>query len=699
VTRARFAVAINNRYFLLFDDGTILPTRNNLAGRAVSLMRSVIAVLLLAVTLSWAQRTPAQMDVRPIFGTTVPPYGCLPLRIIVQNDGPSVDATLVVEPSRWQAERRHLIPLPLPTGTRKEVIALPFILPNTMSVRVWLEGFRPTVEQTLSVTPDENARVVVAVGDEIGGLEFLHRLNPQQQNPPSPAPQPLFIWSWTYCRPESLPDKTAAFSGVSVVVLALGAERLTPAQWQALRRWVAMGGVLIAPGGSGAIYLRHIALATILPIRDGRIQRWSDWRSLAFFAQAKTPMGETFVTAGKPAEGAKVLVGANGIPLVAVRPYGDGAVVFTAFHFWDKPFRGWDGLPNLWRSIVEPLTLQTVAARWERTLFPLGQWAMPSRNPFGAPMPPFGVVPPMPPDVTPPLPFRLEVPSGAFILTMLLVYFLLAVPISFVILKRRRALDWQWLIAPTIALSFVFLLARTALGLYQLANQNLARAVVLLPTGESDGYLFVGATFFFQRGGTYWLDLGGDAEAVFARIGENWTPTPFRLETVEDRTIRAPLSVPNLAFRQIYFAKPIQLKGMVELRVRKEGERLLRVTCINRTPLTLKNVECRQAQPILAPSRAFGGQPAWSSSWSGAALPTVKLPDMAPGQTVTATMPLTTISRLPPTNPRFPSTSVFPRPRWVVLLAQVDGLDVAPRLNVPATRKSFVTLQVICPMP
>jgi hypothetical protein len=151
-------------------------------------MRSVMAVLLLAATLSWAQRTPVQMDVRPIFGTTVPPYGCLPLRITIQNDGPSVDATLVVEPSRWQAERRHLIPLPLPTGTHKEVIALPFILPNTMSVRVWLEGVRPTIEQTLSVTPDENARVVVAVGDEIGGLEFLHRLNPQQQNPPSSCP-------------------------------------------------------------------------------------------------------------------------------------------------------------------------------------------------------------------------------------------------------------------------------------------------------------------------------------------------------------------------------------------------------------------------------------------------------------------------------------------------------------------------------
>lgn len=676
----------------------MLLTRHNLAGRAVSLMRSVMAVLLLAVTLSWAQRAPVQMDVRPLFGTTVPPYGCLPLRVTLQNDGPSVDATLVVEPSRWQAERRHLIPLPLPTGTRKEVFVFPFVLPDTMSVRLWLEGVRPTIEQTLSVTPGENARLVVVIGDEIGGLEFLHRLNLRQQTQPSPAPQLPSAWLWAYCRPEGLPDKTAAFSGVSVIVLASGAERLTPDQWQALRRWVAMGGVLVAPGGSGAIYLRHIVLAPILPIRDGRTQRWSDWRSLAFFAEAKAPTGETFITAGKPTEGAQVLVSGNGIPLVAVRPYGYGAVVFTAFHFWDKPFRGWDGLPNLWRRVVEPLTLQTVASRWEQTLFPLGQWAMPSRNPFVVPMPPpMGI--PQHPNVTPPLPFRLEVPSGAFILAMLVVYFLLAVPVSFIILKRRRALDWQWLTAPTIALSFVFLLARTALGLYQLANQNLARAVVLLPTGEPDGYLFVGATFFFQRGGTYWLDLGDDAEAVFARIGENWTPTPFRLETVEDRTIKVPLSVPNLAFRQIYFVKPIRLKGAVELRVRKEGERLLRLTCVNRTPLTLKNVECRQAQPILAPSRAFGAQPAWSSGWSGFALPTVKLPDMAPGQTVTATMPLATISRLPPQNPRFPSTSVLPRPRWVVLLAQVDGLDVVPQLDVPATRKSFVTLQVICPMP
>lgn len=367
------------------------------------------------------------------------------------------------------------------------------------------------------------------------------------------------------------------------------------------------------------------------------------------------------------------MVKAGSIPLVAMRPYGFGVVVFTAFNFWDKPFRGWDGLPNLWRRVVEPLTVQTVASRWNQTLSPLGRWQITAANPFGAPRPP---------DVAPTLPFRLEVPSGAFILAMLLVYFLLVVPISFAILKRRRALDWQWLIAPTTAILFVFLIARSASWLYQLANQAIARAVLVAPAGESEGYLFVGATLFFQQGGTYSLDLGPETEAVFFdRFGDNWSPTSLHLDTIEDRTTKVPLDVTNLAFRQIYFTRPIRLNGTVELKVQKEGDRLVRLTCVNRTGLTLKRVECRQAFPTFEPSHPFGGwsRPAFPPS---PPLPTVKLPDIAPGQRITATMPLTSTS-----------------PRWVVLLAQVDGLDIAPQLNAPATRKSFVMLQIVCPMP
>lgn len=136
-----------------------------------------VTVLASFATLAAAQRLPVQIEVRPLFGTTVPPTSCLPLKIVVQNDGPSIEATLVVSPSRARAERRHLFPLPLPTGSRKEVIATPFVLSNTMSISVRLEGVRGIPEQTISVTPNDNVRLIVAVGDEIGGLEWLRQLN------------------------------------------------------------------------------------------------------------------------------------------------------------------------------------------------------------------------------------------------------------------------------------------------------------------------------------------------------------------------------------------------------------------------------------------------------------------------------------------------------------------------------------------
>lgn len=638
------------------------------------------------LTVATAQRSPVQMDVRPLFGLTVPPYGCLPLQITVQNDGPSVNATLVVEPSRWQAERRHFIPLPLPTGTRKTVVALPFVLPNSMSVKVRLDGVRPMPEHILPVTPNEFVRLAVVVGDEIGGLEFLHKLNrqvPSQPSRPRPAPPGLssITWSWTYCRPEDLPDKTAAFTGVSVLVLASGAERLTRAQWEAIRRWVMMGGVLIVPGGSAAIYLRHVVLAALLPIQNWRTQEWRDWRALSAWLQTPIVSEPCFITVGQLRPGAKALCGANGVPLVAVRPYGWGAVVFTAFNLWDKPFRGWHGLPVLWHRTVVPWTTQTVAEIWERTLFPLGQWAV-ERSRWFAPPFMIGGQPRQPP----PLPFRLELPSSATITLTLLVYFVLVVPVSYAWLRRRHSLDWQWLIAPTLAVAFVFIVARSAFGLYQLGNQNIARSTILLTSGERDGYLFAGATLFMQRGGVYTLDLGADAEAVFTQVGEDiWMTPTVRLDTVEDRTLQVPLSVPNLGFRLIYFAKPFTLNGTVEMTARRQGTQIA-VVVTNRTPFTLAATECRPATPVMASPRTFGWQ--WQhrpAMQFGVAMPLARLGNLAPGQTATTTLTL-------------PPRTVSVEPRWLILTAQIDGLDIAPSLSVSAQRKSYVTLQVVCPV-
>ncbi|MGQ9461806.1 MAG: hypothetical protein ACUVTP_02205 [Candidatus Fervidibacter sp.] len=273
--------------------------------------RELVTFLVVAVIveLAAAQRLPLQFEVRPLFGTTVPPDSCLPLKITVRNEGRSVDAVLVVSSSsQIRTGRRYLFPLSLPTGSKKEVVAFPFVSHNTMNISVRLEGVKGVTEQTIPVISSDDVRLVVAVGDEIGGLEWLRKLNPQPPPlPPSgPAPAPVWRpgtpihneWVWSYCRPEDLPNKVSSLTGVSVLVLGTGSERSTMSQWQAIRRWVTMGGVLIVPGGSAVVYLRHVVLASLLPVKNCRTVQRSDWSALARWLQVQPPSERAFITVG-----------------------------------------------------------------------------------------------------------------------------------------------------------------------------------------------------------------------------------------------------------------------------------------------------------------------------------------------------------------------------------------------------------------
>ena len=645
-----------------------------------------VTVLASFATLAAAQRLPVQIEVRPLFGTTVPPTSCLPLKIVVQNDGPSIEATLVVSPSRVRAERRHLFPLPLPTGSRKEVIATPFVLSNTMSISVRLEGVRGIPEQTISVTPNDNVRLIVAVGDEIGGLEWLRQLNPQPQPPPKSGPAPYWHpratvqreWVWAYCRPEDLPDKAGALTSVSVIVLGSGAERLTMNQWRAIRRWVMMGGVLVVPGGSAAIYLRHIALASLLPVQNLRTVQISDWDLLARWLQVQTPREPTFITVGTLTDDAQLLCGTENLPLVALRRYGFGSIVFVAFNLWDKPFRGWHGLPHLWRKSVVPLTNMTVALLWSAWLTPLGEWQGWRRYPV-----PYAPITRGSPTQPPPLPFRLELPSVTNIAVTLLAYFVIIVPLSYALLRRRRALDWHWLIAPLSAIAFVFVIGQATLGLRQIGTQNLTRGIVVVAAGEADAYLLAGSTLFIQRAGNYLLDFG-EAEAVFSQVHDYYGDMMGGtiLETLDGPTVSTVLRVPNLSFRLLYFAKPIALKGTVDVKVQRQGNNL-QVTVTNRLPVALKSGQCRLVNQRMASPH----EPWRPPIIEFVPISTAQLPALAPQESATVTLPV----------PPLPSRS--PSPQCLLITAEAEGLDITPNLNAPSQRKSYVTLQVVKGLP
>lgn len=573
-----------------------------------------------------------------------------------------MEGKLTVESLRQRSKYLYIFPISLPAGSRKEITAVPFISANTFFIKVKLRGANFHLEDSISIMPINGVRLIVAVGDEIGGLEWLRKLN-SRSNMPSPAAGPPSLpvvgppslpesWSWAYCRPEDFPKKTTALFGVGGIILCSGAERLTMDQWKAIRRWVMLGGVLIVPGGSSPIYMRHVALASILPVSNIRTKMLSNWQPLGQWVNAVPPSEPSFVTVGIPVKDAKTIFTIGRDCLIAIRRYGCGAVLFMGFNPWDKPFRGWSGLPSLWLKIVAPCM----------TNFAMTYTALDDLRLMGNQDKAFG----------------LDFPSGLSIFMILLGY-LIAVPLSWSLLRRKGLSDWHWLVAPAIALFFTFIVFLLSYKLYQLGNQNISSGILVLTSNESDGYLIANATLFFKRGGLYNLNFG-DAESI---LGEGWewlSDIDTMLTVIEGRTLTVPLRVPNLGFESLYFVKPMLLKGTVKLTLERKGKSTA-IIVDNQTPFVLKNAKLVGIRTLLS----YGPHSLYIMRAGEVLLELAKLQDLSPWESKKAVLSLpATISK---------NSAILVR-----LIAEVDNINITPIVPVPSRCKSFVKLLVIGPV-
>jgi hypothetical protein len=223
----------------------------------------------------WSQ--PVELVVQPLFGSSPSLNGALPLRIELRNRSGNMQGVVSVVQNDFQRQREYLYPIELPAGARKQLIACPILTGYSTDVVVRFVARGVSVETRPNLTPrGEEDSLVVGIGDAIGGLQFLRTLKTRPRfrvgytytyGSPSGSKGTYEV---AYCRPELFPPTAIACSGVSVMVLGAGAERMSGEQWQALLDWVRLGGTLIVPGGAGALYLQHPALRPLLPVRGAR---------------------------------------------------------------------------------------------------------------------------------------------------------------------------------------------------------------------------------------------------------------------------------------------------------------------------------------------------------------------------------------------------------------------------------------------
>ncbi|GBC91690.1 hypothetical protein HRbin15_00145 [bacterium HR15] len=546
----------------------------------------------------WAQAV--ELIVQPLFGNKPSLNGAFPLRIEVRNRSGNMRGVISVAQEGFNYQREYLYPIELPAGARKQLIACPLIegYGGTVIVRFVARGV--TVEARQSVMPIGNEdSLVVGVGDAIGGLQFLRNLRtrPRVQLANryyySSYQQQGGTYEVAYCRPEHFPPSTIACSGVSVILLGAGAERMSSEQWRALLDWVRLGGTLIVPGGPGALYLQHPVLRPLLPVQVQGLGELPALDAVGTFAGHNPPLDKATVTLSRPAPGGEVLLQQNGVPLIARRPYGLGVILFLAFSPWDQPMRSYEGNPALWQRLLQVVP-DLPPSYYLRTLFQIQTGFQ--EYPYA----PFSPSPPYPTTH-----FNVRMPAAELIIGLLLAYFVLVVPVNYYLLRRFRALDWSWLTVPLIAVLFVLVLSRLAGDLYRKPLSGEIRTALLMNAGDQNAYAVNSILLFFPKAGLFdfRFEQSDMVEAGLEQQSFGAVGTPTRVSTVESEPKRVQgYRVRSLSLQWFRYTRPVQLQGTVEstLRLRREGATWrIAGTIRNTLPYDLRSVRLMVGETTL----------------------------------------------------------------------------------------------------
>lgn len=207
---------------------------------------------------------------------------------------------------------------------------------------------------------ESTARVVLQVGPAIGLEQFVRDTQPDARTPFE------LIETSDVAR---LPRHWFGYEGIETLVLSTSRPELftalDPAQVEAIRRWVQMGGRLLIVAGEEATHPAILAAnAPLVPLAPGPVEQvvtLSTTQALEDYADAETRIARATVErnplrVARVARPRGVVELAEGdLPLVIRMPLGLGDVTFVAVDLDRQPLSTWEGRrPILARVLSRP---------------------------------------------------------------------------------------------------------------------------------------------------------------------------------------------------------------------------------------------------------------------------------------------------------------------------------------------------------
>ncbi len=490
---------------------------------------------------SVAPPSPLAVDADPCF-LNLRTNGVYPVVVTLQNNtrgsltaDVAIETTLGPEGNRWTRQ------VEIAAGTKRRVFLYPNISFGT-GLRVQVNS--PVSQKTIAIPPsssNDTYRAITLIGDHIGGLTPRQNTQFIARQYTSSNPEAWLSTAY-YARPEDAPDRAEGYpTAFRTVVLDTGARTLNAAQWQALREWVIRGGSLVLLQASGPQAYGTDALPapteTVGPVQ--------------------TPFGPS-----SPLRSSHL---------------GMGTVLYADFDPTQIAFREWAGFPKMWeriRNLAAPtIPVDTLRFASQELDVAAGfRFAQGDRSPD---------------------PFHATLPPMETVVYLFLGYFVLAIPVTFAVLRRTRRMNLAWVTGPLLSFGVTGLLFTLSDGLRRVPMSRRTSGIIVVAQGEREAE-FQGTTeLFFPQAGSYPVSIPGAQSISSGEIySSSGGGSSLRaLGIVDDgTTVRVPhLNVANRTYRRLSHSQRIPWGEGVTAEIAWDAEGRLNGVIHNRSGRTLAN--------------------------------------------------------------------------------------------------------------
>jgi hypothetical protein len=397
------------------------------------------------------------------------------IAIDVQNAGPTVTGELRVAGGS-DSKSRFGTPVELATGSRKTYLlyAQPPAFGGTMKVQL-VSGDRTVAEAQVAIALHDQGQLVVGIVAEnpakvVSQLKLL-----PGQNGIAPSIATL--------TPSDLPERIQAWAALDRLVWQdTDASKLTPAQLDCLRAWVAGGGRLVIVGGTAGADSLSAFPDDLLPYRPASILDIDP--STLRQVLGGVPEKATTLTAYAGPEGAGRVLATSGDRVIAAdRTVGSGTVTLLGFDpttSWLADGDTWD--TPLWRKLL-PQRVANQATLSDDSSIVSAVMNLPS----------------------------LALPPIGGLLVLLFGYIVLVGPVNYLVLRRLDRREWAWVTVP--ALIVVFTVGSFGIGGLLRGSDVIVHEVGIVrgAPGTTAGTVQSYLGIFSPARATYQVRLPGDA--------------------------------------------------------------------------------------------------------------------------------------------------------------------------------------------